>query len=213
MRIDIWSDVICPWCYLGVKRFEASLERLDWSDEVEVRFRAYQLDPTATAEPADLKASLERKYGPGAFAQMTERLTALGPEMGIDYRFDLALRVSTFDAHRLMDWAYGSGGAGAQRALGERLFEAYFTEGLNIADREVLVRLVGEAGLDTEAASSVLDSDEHADAVRADIDAARERGITGVPAFVVNDQALIPGAQDVETFVAALNRLRERAAS
>ena len=169
--------------------------------------------PTATAEPADLKASLERKYGAGAFEQMTGRLTALGPEMGIDYRFDLALRVSTFDAHRLMDWAHATGGAEAQRALGDRLFEAYFTEGLNIADREVLVRLVGEAGLDPEAAASVLDSDGHADAVASDIDGARERGITGVPAFVVNDQALIPGAQDVDTFVTALTRLRERSAS
>ena len=106
MRIDIWSDIVCPWCYLGRSRLRSALEQLEWADEVEVRWRAYQLDPRAPAEPGDLRASIERKYGPGAFDQMTTRLTALGQAEGIDYRFDRALRVNTTDAHRLMAWAW-----------------------------------------------------------------------------------------------------------
>jgi predicted DsbA family dithiol-disulfide isomerase len=212
MRIDIWSDVICPWCYLGKRRFEAALDRLDWSDEVEVRYRAYQLDPRATAEPADLRVAIERKYGPGAFDAMATRLTDLGAPVGIDYRFDLALRVSTLDAHRLTAWAWATGGAAAQHALVERLFRAYFTEGANVADHATLVALAADAGLDADAAGEALGSGRHADEVAADLDGALERGITGVPAFVVDDRALVPGAQDVETFVDLLGRIRDRAA-
>ena len=114
MRIDIWSDVICPWCYLGKRRFERALASLAWRDEVEVRWHAFQLDPGATAEPGNLRAAIERKYGPGAFEGMVRRLTDLGEAEGIRYRFDLAKRVSTFDAHRLLAWAWHAGGAPAQ---------------------------------------------------------------------------------------------------
>lgn len=212
MHIDIWSDVICPWCYLGERRFEAALAQLDWGDEVTVRYRAYQLDPRATAEPRDLRAAIERKYGPGAFDAMTTRLTALGAEAGIEYRFDRALRVGTLDAHRLIAWSWEVGGATAQHAIVQRLFRAYFTEGANVADHPTLARLAGEAGLDPGAATEVLGGLAFADEVAADLEGALDRGITGVPAFVVDDRALIPGAQDVATFVDLLSRLRDRAA-
>jgi len=210
VRIDVWSDVVCPWCYLGKRRLEAALDRLPWSAEVEVRWRAFQLDPRAPREPGDLRAAIERKYGPGAFDAMTARLTALGRPEGIDYRFDRAQRVGTRDAHRLLAWALATEGPVAQGVLKERLLRAYFTDGVNVADPVTLAGLAGEVGLDASTAGAVLASDAHADDVAADLRAAAERGITGVPGFVVDDRVLIPGAQEVETFVAVLERARAR---
>lgn len=210
VHIDVWSDVLCPWCFLGKRRLERALDDLGWRDEVEVRFRAFLLDPRATAEPADLRRAMERKYGPGAFDGMTQRLTALGEADGIDYRFDLALRVTTLEAHRLLAWAWSLEGQPTQGPLAERLFLAYFQEGANVADHAVLTRLAGEAGLDEGAAAEVLAGEAFAEAVAADLVEAHERELTGVPAFLVADRLLIPGAQEVETFVNVLRRARER---
>lgn len=214
VHIDVWSDVICPWCFLGKRRLERALDEAGLADQVVVRWRAYQLDPRASAEPGDLRAALERKYGPGAFEGMTRRLTALGRPMGIDYRFDIAKRVRTVDAHRLLAWAWATGGPVGQGALAERLFLAYFTEGANVADHAELVRLVGEVAdgvdLDPVVAAEVLASGAFADDVAEDLEGALDRQITGVPAFVVEDRLLIPGAQEVETFVAILTRAAER---
>jgi predicted DsbA family dithiol-disulfide isomerase len=208
VHIDIWSDVICPWCYLGKRRLERALSELGWGpDDVSLRYRAYQLDPRATREPRDLRAAVDRKYGPGAFDGMNARLTYLGAEEGIDYRFDVALRVSTVDAHRLLAWAFATGGADAQISLKERLFLAYFTEGRNVADETTLCELVADVGLDERAAGEVLSTGAFADEVIDDLQGAVERGLTGVPAFVVNDQLLIPGAQDVDVFVRLLSRI------
>ncbi len=209
MRIDVWSDVICPWCYLGVHRLGLAVERLGWGDEVEVHLRAFQLDPSASREPGDLRRALERKYGPGAFDSMTARLTRLGEAEGLDYRFDLALRVNTLDAHRLLAWA-DEQGAAAQAALADRLFRGYFTEGENVADHATLARLAGQAGLDAEEAAEVLGGEAFAAEVRKDIDEARDRDIHGVPNFVIEDRFAIPGAQDVDTMVVLLERARER---
>lgn len=210
MRIDIWSDVICPWCFLGKRRFEAALAELGPRVEVEVRWRAFQLDPGATSEPSDLRRSIEKKYGPGAFDGMVRRLTALGVDVGIDYRFDRAQRVATVDAHRLSAWAWDVAGAAGQGRLVERLFLAYFTEGTNVADHDELARLAGEVDLDEVAAKEVLADDLYRDEVLADLGAARERELTGVPAFVVEDRLLIPGAQEVATFVQVLDRAASR---
>jgi predicted DsbA family dithiol-disulfide isomerase len=210
MRIDIWSDVICPWCFLGKRRFERALDDVDGADRIEVRWRAFQLDPTATREPGDLRRSIEKKYGPGAFDGMTERLTALGEPEGIDYRFDLAQRVNTIDAHRLLAWAWDTGGADDQGALAERLFVAYFHEGANVADHELLVRAAADADLDADEARRVLGSGAYQVEVRDDLVAATERQLTGVPAFVVADRLLIPGAQEVDTFRQLLTRSLER---
>ncbi len=213
MRIDIWSDVICPWCYLGKRRLELALDELGWGpDDVTIRWRAYQLDPRATAAPGDLRLAIERKYGPGAFDGMTRRLTALGAPIGIDYRFDIAQRVGTVDAHRLLEWAWATGGAAAQGQLKERLLRAYFTEGANVADRATLVRLAAEVGLDADDAKEVVASGAYADEVVEDLRAAVERDLTGVPAFVIEDRLLIPGAQEVDTFVNVLRRARDRLA-
>lgn len=210
VRIDIWSDVICPWCFLGKRRFDAAVEQLGGLDGIEVRWRAFQLDPRATTEPGDLSRSVEAKYGPGSFDTMVQRLVGLGLQEGIHYQFDIAKRVNTFDAHRLVAWAWGEAGATRQAALVERLFRAYFEEGANVADHAVLVALAGDAGLDPEAAAGVLASDRFAEDVRAELAGAVERGISGVPAFVIDDQFVIPGAQDTDTFVNLLGRVAAR---
>jgi predicted DsbA family dithiol-disulfide isomerase len=211
MRIDIWSDVVCPWCFLGKRRFDAALAQLGDSDGIEIRWRAFQLDPTASSEPGDLRRSIEAKYGDGSFDRMVHRLVTLGEEAGIGYRFDLAKRVNTVDAHRLVAWAWDTGGAVSQVALVDRLFRAYFEEGANVAEHATLAALAADVGLDPADASATLSSDRYADEVRADLADARERGLTGVPAFVINDQFAIPGAQDVDTFVNLLGRVRDRA--
>ena len=209
MRIDVWSDVICPWCYLGARRLQRAVEQLGWEDEVQVHWRAFQLDPSASREPGDLREAINRKYGPGSFDGMTKRLTALGVPEGIDYRFDLALRVNTLDAHRLLAWAHTAGVA-VQGALYERLFLAYFTEGADVAAHETLVGLAAGAGLDADEAAEVLATGAFAGEVQADLDAARDRDIHGVPNFVIEDRLSIPGAQEVETMVLLLRRARER---
>lgn len=212
VHIDIWSDVICPWCYLGKRRFEQALHQLGWGPEdVTVHWHAYQLDPRATAEPGDLRRAIERKYGPGSYDAMTHRLVALGEPERIDYRFDLAQRVSTLAAHRLLACAWATAGAELQGALKERLLHAYFTEGANVADHPTLVRLAGEAGLDTELATRVLADDAYSAEVADDLHAAADLGLTGVPAFVVNERMLIPGAQDTDTFVRILERISNAA--
>lgn len=210
MHIDIWSDVICPWCFLGKRRIERALSQIDDADGIEVRWRAYQLDPTATTQPGDLRRSIEKKYGPGAFDGMVSRLTTLGEPEGIDYRFDLALRVNTLDAHRLVAWAWDTGGAAAQDALVERLFRAYFEEGANVADHDALAALSGEAGLDADEAARVLRGGAYQVEVRDDLVGAVERQLTGVPAFVIDDRLLIPGAQEVDTFRQVIERARVR---
>ena len=203
MRIDIWSDVVCPWCYLGHRRFRTALDRLPDLD-VEVRWRAYELDPRAPTEPADLVSVLERKYGPGAYASMTARLTALGEAEGIEYRFDRTQRVNTFDAHRLIAWAATR--PHGQDPIVEALFAAYFTNGANVADHATLVDIVGRAGGDRVAAAAVLAGDDFTADVRADEAAARDLEVTGVPAFVLAERMMIPGAQDVDTFVQLIER-------
>jgi predicted DsbA family dithiol-disulfide isomerase len=213
MRIDIWSDVVCPWCFLGKRRFERALAELgEAAGGIEVRWRAFQLDPTATSEPGDLRRSIEKKYGHGAFDGMVARLTALGEPEGIGYRFDIAQRVNTLDAHRLVAWAWDVGGADAQGALVERLFTAYFHEGANVADHDVLVALATETGLDSDGARGVLSTGAYQVEVRDDLVGAIDRQITGVPAFVVADRLLIPGAQEVDTFRQILERALTRLA-
>lgn len=211
LRIDVWSDVVCPWCFLGKRRLEAAVESLAWREDVEIRWRAYRLDPRATREPGDLRAVLERKYGPGALEGMVRRMVPLGEEVGIAYRFDRVQRVSSWDAHRLLAWAWTSGGAVPQGSLQDSLFRAYFEEGVNVADPTTLVRLAGEAGLDADEAETVVGSDAFADEVAADLREADERDIIGVPAFLIGGRFMVPGAQDVETFRLVLERARAQA--
>ena len=213
MRIDVWSDVVCPWCYLGKRRLEVALEGLDFADEVEVRWRAFQLDPTATSEPKDLATAIDRKYGPGAFQGMTGRLVPLGREVGIDYRFDLAQRVTSLPALSLVAWVESEHGPDTAAQLHDRLFRAYFTEGANIADAANLVEWAVEVGADRELAGEAIATGTGRDAVASDLEGAVDRQITGVPAFVIEDSFMIPGAQDVDTIRNLLTRMHERQAA
>ena len=210
MRIEVWSDVVCPWCYLGKKRLEEALAGLGFADEVEVRWRAFQLDPTATAEPKDLRVALERKYGPGAFEGMQRRLGALGADAGIDYRFEDVLRVTSVPALMLVAWVEERHGPETAGRLHDRMFRAYFTEGANIADAENLLTWASEVGVDRDEAAEAVATGAGREAVVRDLEEAAERQITGVPAFLVAGRALIPGAQDVETMRAIITRVHDK---
>jgi predicted DsbA family dithiol-disulfide isomerase len=215
VKVAIWSDVVCPWCYVGTRRFEEAVERFraEGGGDVEVVHRAFELDPTVPREGVDLDRYLARKFGSAdRVAAANDRLGHAGADLGIEFRWEGKRRANTFDAHRLTAWALDTAGPAAQGALHQRLFRAYFTDGLDIGDHGVLARLAGEVGLDAGAATDVLASDAYAEAVRAEELQAAEHEIHAVPTFVVEDRWAIPGAQDVDTFVALLRRARERLA-
>jgi predicted DsbA family dithiol-disulfide isomerase len=222
VRIEVFSDVVCPWCFLAARRLRRALDELTalpeqdgggaWAGEVEIRWRAFQLDPGARRGGTTLREVLERKYGPGAFDAMTARFATLGPPEGIDYRFDLARRAPTLDAHRLLAWAWESSGALGQGRLAEGLFSAYFEQGADIADHATLAGLAGSAGLNEAAAADVLVSGAFDGEVTADLAAAASLDIHAVPTMVVADGVAIPGAQETATLRSMLVRLHARMA-
>jgi predicted DsbA family dithiol-disulfide isomerase len=189
------------------------LERFEHADEIEVVWRAYELDPSAPARrEGDYASRLAKKYGLSRQQALAanERLTSTAAADGLDFRFDSVQPGNTFDAHRLLHYARQAG-PGVQDALKERFFLAYFTEGLPIGDTETLVALAAETGLDPAESAAVLAGDRFAAEVRADEEEALELGITGVPFFVVDGKFGIPGAQDVDTFLSVLERAWARA--
>ena len=205
MEVEIFSDVVCPWCAIGKRRFEAALERFDQQEEVDVHWRAFELDPSAPASSdVDVATHLAEKYGMSRAQAIAsqERLADLAAAEGLEFHFELAKRANTFDAHRLLHYAHE---VGAQDALKERLFRAYFTEGEEIADHATLVRLGSEVGLDSDKSAEVLESGRYATEVRADEAAARELGVTGVPFFVIDRRYGISGAQSPEMILQVLN--------
>lgn len=215
MKVEIWSDVVCPWCYVGTRRFEEAVERFraDGGGDVEVVHRAFELDPTVPPEGMDLAGYLARKFGGAQRVTQTHgRLGHAGREVGVDFRWEGKRRVNTFDAHRLTAWALDTAGPVTQHDLHQRLFRAYFTDGLDVADHAVLARLAAEAGLDPELAAEVLATGAYADTVRAEEADASSRDIHAVPTFVIGGTWAIPGAQEVDTFVRLLERARERLA-
>jgi predicted DsbA family dithiol-disulfide isomerase len=206
MRVEIWSDVVCPWCYIGKRRFEQALAAFPHRDEVDVIWRAFELDSSAPAERTGGYAdNLAAKYGvPVAQAQqMIDTMTAAAAQDGLDFHFDTARPGNTFDAHRLLHLAAERG---VQDAVKERLLRATFTEGEPIGDAETLVRLVAEAGLDADEARAVLASDRYAAEVRGDERQAQAYGITGVPFFVVDGRYGVSGAQPAEALGQVLSQ-------
>ncbi|HEX8850354.1 MAG TPA: DsbA family oxidoreductase [Gemmatimonadaceae bacterium] len=211
MLVEIYSDVVCPWCYIGERRFGKALGSFTGADDVEVVFRPFQLDPDAPSTPSPLLDSLRSKFGPGARA-MTERVTDAGAGEGIQFRWEDAIAVNTLTAHRLLRLAEQEYGTSVQRALAERLFEAHFTLGANIADPGLLTTLAVAVGMDRERVERYLSSDEGLAETLDALRHARELGITAVPSFVFDGQYLVEGGQPAETFVAVLNEVAERAA-
>jgi predicted DsbA family dithiol-disulfide isomerase len=212
MRVEIWSDVVCPWCYVGKRNFEAALAQFEHRDDVEVIWRAFELDPSAPAErEGDYATHLAHKYGMSvAQAQkMIDTMTATGAAAGATLDFDQARPGNTFDAHRLIHLA---GERGVQDSVKERLLRATFAEGEPIGDRDVLLRLAVEAGLPEHEAAAVLDSDTYAAEVRAEERLALDFGISAVPFFVIDRTFGVPGAQPPDVILRALQRAWEKSA-
>jgi predicted DsbA family dithiol-disulfide isomerase len=203
MRIEIWSDVVCPWCYIGKRRLEKALAAFPHAADVEVVYRSFELDPSAPTVPTETVAeALGRKYGggPEAGRAMVDRTEAVAAEEGLLFRHHQSLHVRTVDAHRLLHLALAQGGPALQARLKEALLSAYFVETENVADHDTLARIAIENGLDERRVTEVLASDEYADDVEADIREAAALGATGVPFFVVDRKYGVSGAQPTEVF-------------
>lgn len=209
MSVEIWSDVVCPWCYIGKRRFEKAVEALREEADIDIVYRAYQLDPTASpGKSSPVAEAYARKFGgPERAQQIIDHVTAIAAEEGIEFRMDRALRANTFLAHRLLWLAEATG---QQYALKERLLKAYFTDGLDVGDPEVLADCAAEVGMPRENVRAFLESDDGSEAVRAQLQAAADAEITAVPTFVLDGRWAVPGAQDPDTFVTVVRRLLER---
>jgi predicted DsbA family dithiol-disulfide isomerase len=206
MQVEIWSDVVCPWCYIGKRRFESALAAFPHRDDVEVIWRAYQLNPTAPQQTDEtLDEMLAHKYSVSQqqAAAMNRRVTAEAAKVGLDYHLDHARPANTFDAHRLIHLAASHK---LQHEAKERLMHAYFTEGEPIGDAETLVRLVAELGVPADEAREVLAGGAYADTVRADEQRARQYGIRGVPFFAIDETYGVSGAQPSEVFTQVLEQ-------
>jgi predicted DsbA family dithiol-disulfide isomerase len=206
MKVEIWSDVVCPFCYIGKRKFEIALARLPERDRIEVTWKSFQLQPEARAA-LDMNAvqhAARRKGWPMDYAlQAAAEMTKTAQAVGLTLNYERTVVANTFDAHRLSHYA-ASQGRGDE--MTERLFAAYFTDGLNVEDHAVLAELAVGIGLPGDEVRSVLASDRFADQVRRDIDEAMQMGINGVPFFVLNGRYAVSGAQDSTVFLEALNR-------
>ena len=211
MRVEIWSDVVCPWCYIGKRKFEDALARFEGRADVEVVWRPYQLDPTAPPGSATPVAeAYARKFGgPERAAQIIENVTGVAAGAGLEFHMERAVRANTLAAHRLLRLAEQEYGLATQDDLKERLLQAYFVDGRNVGDTDTLVELAAAAGLQPERARALLDSDEGIAETRAEIAHANDLDITAVPTFVIDGRWSIPGAQDPELFLRALRRVTE----
>jgi predicted DsbA family dithiol-disulfide isomerase len=206
VQVEIWSDVVCPWCYIGKRRFETALASFPHRDEVEVLWRSFELDPRAPRTvDGDPIRRLAGKYGVSVeqAAAMHGRVTSVAAEEGLSYRLDIARRGNTFDAHRLLHLAADEG---RQGELQERLLAAYQSEGEAIGDPDTLARLAVEVDLDEAEVRDVLASDRYGDGVRADERDAMELGVSGVPFFLVDRRYAVPGAQSPDLLRRALDR-------
>lgn len=213
MKIEIWSDVMCPFCYIGKNNFEQALEKLPFKDQVEVEWKSFQLDPTL--DPAETKNTLayfrEKKGFPDAQAsQMMSQVTQMGKGAGIDFNFETALITNTFPAHKLLHLSKKYNKA---NEMEEALFKAHFIEGKNVGDLDTLVSLADSLGIDKEEAKQALTSDDFDYEVNQDIQEAKNNGITGVPFFVLNGKYAVSGAQPVEVFENALKQTYSEIAS
>jgi predicted DsbA family dithiol-disulfide isomerase len=206
MLVDIWSDVVCPWCYLGKRRFESALAEFEHRDDVQVHWHSFELDPNA-GPASDLPGAerLAAKYGMSVEDARARhaQLEQVAAAEGLEYHLDRTRGGNTFDAHRLHQLAIDRG---LGDAVMERLMRAYFTDGEQTSDPEVLVRLVTEAGLDADEARSVLESDRYAEEVRADEHTAARLGINGVPFFVLGRRYGVSGAQTSDVMLEALEK-------
>lgn len=203
LSIDIVSDVVCPWCYVGKRHLERALE--DFGAPVEIRWRPYQLDPTIPPEGYDRHAYMMKKFGDtGRLADIHDRLEMLGRTNGIDFAFPGIKRSpNTMDAHRLIRW---SAEIGAQDSVVTALFRAYFEQGRDIGDASELAAISGEVGLDPDVITARLSTDEDIDDIRGEIAEAQRIGVQGVPFFILNRRLGVSGAQPPEMLTDAIRQ-------
>jgi predicted DsbA family dithiol-disulfide isomerase len=210
--IDVVSDVVCPWCYIGKRQLEAALERMPEAERPVVRWHPFQLNPDLPAEGIDRRQYLEEKFGgPERAAQIYERVRAAGRTAGLELDIDgIRRQPNTLDAHRLIGWAQQQGRDA--EPLVEALFRAYFVENRYIGDRAELAAIAGEAGFDAQAARAMLDADDGAGAIAAADRRARALGITGVPFFIMDGKLGVSGAAGTDTLLDAWAQARATAA-
>ncbi|MDQ2701333.1 MAG: DsbA family oxidoreductase [Pseudomonadota bacterium] len=207
LRIDFVSDVVCPWCAIGLASLEQAIERVRGEVEVDLHFQPFELNPQLGPDGEDAVEHLKQKYGMGdeQVAANQEAIRERGAALGFIFDMDRRRHVyNTFDAHRLLHWA---GPEGRQHALKRALLRAYFTDGGNIADHDTLVRIASDAGLPEERAREILGSDTYAEEVRADEQFFIQAGIRGVPAIIIERKHLVSGGQPVEVFERALREV------
>ena len=213
IRIDIVSDVVCPWCIIGFKQLERALAEMGDEVEVDLHWHPFELNPQMPPEGQDVREHVAQKYGTTAAqsSAVRARLIQTAESLGVEFRYSEGMRIhNTFRAHQLLHWA---GTQGKQTELELALFESYFSREENVNDVDVLVAAAERAGLDKEQARAVLTDGRHADTVREEQRFWLSKGIHAVPSFVLDQRYLIPGAQDPEVFVAALKRLLEEKAA
>jgi predicted DsbA family dithiol-disulfide isomerase len=206
MRVDIWSDLVCPWCYVGKRRFEKALARFDNRDDLQIVHRSFQLNPAAPRDTTSSRREmLMHKYqlSPQQVVEMDARMTQTAAGEGLDFNLEATLTGNTFDAHQVVHLAHAHG---LQDAAMERLYRAYFTEQRSVFDQKELVDLAADAGLDRDETAAALRENRYADAVNADIELARRIGATGVPLFVFDGRYGISGAQAPDAFLDALHQ-------
>jgi predicted DsbA family dithiol-disulfide isomerase len=201
VKIEVWSDVVCPWCYIGKGRLDRALREFEHAAEVEITWRSYQLNPDMPpGQAVPTLDYLAGRFGPQAKA-MVSRVADLAMAEGLAFDYDTSLAVNTLDAHRALHLAADLGLADAAQ---ERLFRAHFAEGADLSDPDTLATLLGQVGVPADRVQTVLAGAQYADEVRADIDQANAFGAGGVPFFVIDRRYGISGAQPVETFLHAL---------
>lgn len=213
MTIDVYADIACPWCYVGRAHLKNALTQRPALD-LALRWRPFQLQPNLPPAGRDFREVLSQKFGGWEQAQqMFERIRAMGAEDGLTFDFEaIEVAPNTADAHRLILWAQDQRSDTAD-ALATALFRAYFTEGRNVSTADVLVDCAGEVGLDVDRARTLLDGDDYAEAVRESQQQAQQRGITGVPCYVFEDQHALTGAQPTDVFVEALDTIAPNGAA
>lgn len=207
ISVDVISDVVCPWCYIGQRRLEKAVASLPEID-VDVRWRPYQLDPTIPPEGKDRKQYMLAKFGSEEkLKQIHDRIVPLGAAEGIDFHFaDIRIAANTLDAHRVIRWA-ASAGEGVQNRVTKALFAANFEKGEYIGDKAELARIAGENGMDEATVATLLATDADRDAVLAEIEQAQRMGVTGVPFFVLEGKYAVTGAQDTEVLADAIRQV------
>ncbi|MBD2756501.1 DsbA family oxidoreductase [Spirosoma validum] len=206
MQVEIWSDVMCPFCYIGKRKFENALAQFSDRDEIDIVWKSFQLDPNQPTVPnKTVQQYLAERKGMSVqqAQQMTDHVTNVAKQAGLTFHFDKAVTANSFDAHRVSHLAKQNG---LQNELEEQLFAAYFTDGRNTADHATLVQLGTDIGLDANEVKTVLQSDQYANDVQADIYEARQLGVQGVPFFVFNRKYAVSGAQESQTFLGALGQ-------